>query len=454
MQNVDYLSVTSNHTIQLDRRHFGVELALIFLAFVALFVHSIPSIYIELLVLIYVIIRCNLYENVFNFMVFLPDIAGYVFNPLGINHVGGALKYLGLGVLLGMMVIRKVKMNQLLKGLVPLLFFFLLLFFSVISTYGGTHAMPKLISTIRHGLIGFFAYSFLFSNKERFDFTKMGMLFIVLAVFLVPMSIRVNGISGPSNLFDFGFMRYQTHEDFFGSGEGGSFHINYQGTGFLLLIGFGFYMIESQKNRLLHVLLMLSIIMVFLLYIGSRQAIISGLVMILVWGLFLYRDEVSKRQNKTLKRLLVIALIVGILYNVVGMLISEDGILFSLAEKGYVEGAGRGMWLMAGVEQFLANPVWGVGYGRYMLWGQYGSYPHNLFIELLCETGLIGFSIVMMLGIPAAVRSRKVSMEFLLLWLACFLRSMVSGDISLNIIVFAILFALSSIKKKTSNLNM
>ena len=46
----------------------------------------------------------------------------------------------------------------------------------------------------------------------------------------------------------------------------------------------------------------------------------------------------------------------------------------------------------------------------------------------------------------AAIKNRIVFRPFLLLWLAYFLRSMVSGNISLNIYVFVILFALSSVK--------
>jgi O-antigen ligase len=346
------------------------------------------------------------------------------------------------------------------KGLFPLILLLLLFTISVYTTFGGDHAEPKLINTIRHGLTLFFAYSFLFSNTEKFDFAKLGVLYIVLAIFLVPMSIPVNGIEGPTDLFDFGFLRYQTHEEFIDVVEvdDDAFHIQYQNTGFLLLMGFGVFMIESKKNKLWQILLILAIVSLALLYTGSRQAIVSIFVMAFVWAFIINRDNTSTNlyrfiRNSTsanfyklIGRWFAIILVVGVTYYIIGFLTEEEGLLESVVDEGYVEGAGRGDWLMAGVDQFLSHPVFGVGYGRFIVFNMYGSYPHNLFIELLCETGLVGFSIAMVLGVFAAIKNRKVFKPFLLLWLAYFLRSMASGEISLNIYVFVILFALSSAK--------
>lgn len=443
MQNSTITSLTSSSIGSQEQRHFWVEYILIFLAFAALFVHSIPVNYIAVLVLLYTIVRSNLFENVFGLIVFYPNVIGYIFNPLGIDHMGGVAKYLGFALLLAMVLLRKAKLNNLMRGLFPLIMLILMLTLSVYTTIGGDYATSKLNSTIRHSIMVFFAYSLLFSHPEKYDFTKLGMLYMVLAFFLIPLSIPVNGIAGPSNLFDFGFLRYQTHEDLFFTEEG-QIHISYQGTGFLLLIGFGFYIINSKKYRLYQIILMLAIVILAQLYIGSRQAVVSILVMTAVWALFINRNNVSANKHRLFSRFFVIVLLLGASYYIVGMLTSEEGLFSSVAEEGYIEGSGRGEHLLMGINQFLSNPVWGVGYGRFLLFGYYGSYPHNLFVELLCETGLVGFTIAMVLGVSAAIRYKKVLMPFLLLWLAYFLRSMASGSLSLNITVFVILFALSS----------
>lgn len=452
MQNNNNTSLISFLIGQHEQKLFWVDLALMFLAFAALFVHSIPVQIIAAILMIYVTIRCSLYENVFSFIVFFPNVAGFIFNPLGIDHVGGIIKYAGLAVLFVLILLRRANMGFMPKGLFPLVLLLLLFTISVYTTFGGDRAEPKLINTIRHGLTLLFAYSFLFSNTGKFDFTKLGVLYIVLAIFLVPMSIPVNSIEGPTNLFDFGFLRYQTHEEFSDAliVEDDSFHIAYQGTGFLLLIGLGVFMIESKKNKLWQILLILAIVSLALLYVGSRQAVVSIFVMAFVWAFIINRDNIINRGNtsinfyKLIGRWIAIILVVGVTYIIMGFLTEEEGLLVSVMDEGFVEGAGRGDWLLAGVDQFLSHPVFGVGYGRFMMFNTYDSYPHNLFIELLCETGLVGFSIAMVLGVFAAIKNRKVFRPFLLLWLAYFLRSMVSGDISLNIYVFAILFALSS----------
>ena len=134
----------------------------------------------------------------------------------------------------------------------------------------------------------------------------------------------------------------------------------------------------------------------------------------------------------------------AVTYYVINTLTADEGLLNSLAEEGFVEGGGRGEWLMSGINQFLEHPVWGVGYGRFMVYNYYGSYPHNLFIELLCETGLVGFIVAAILVSIAILRSRKLVLPFLYLWLAYFSRSMASEDISMNITVFVILFAMVS----------
>ena len=402
--------------------------------------------------LLYAIIRCNLYENIFCFIVFFPYIAGYIFNTVGISGVGGAMKYSGLAILFVTVMMGKAKLTNVLQGLWPLFVLLFLFILSVNTTTGGDYAGPKLSATIRHGFVLFFAFAFLFSNLEKFNFTKLGVLFIVLSTVLLPLSIVTNGISGPSDLFDFAFLRHQTEEDLFSEYN---FHIGYQVSGFLMVQGLGFFLTASKKNHipLIIVVLILGAMLLALLYGGSRQAILSFLIIVFLWvllanhntpSLHINEKKLSKRVFRVFKWLLFLLITLVVFYYVLNILTEEEGLLNSVAEEGFVEGGGRGEWLMSGIRQFLEHPIWGVGYGRFMVYNYYGSYPHNLFIELLCETGLIGFTIGVILLFITSVRSRKMLLPIMFLWLAYFLRAMVSEDISMNITVFVILFALSS----------
>ena len=433
------------------KQGFAIEFILIAIAYALLFfkVTAIMS-PVAVLVLLYVILRCNIFENIFSFMFFLPNIAGYYFNPIGIPHVGGIVRYLGLALLLALLVLRKGEIKSVFKGLVPLLVMLALFVVSVVTTSGGDHAVPKLYSTIRHGIMWFLAFAFMYSNQEKFNFSKLGMFFIVLAIFLIPLSLVNNGIAGPSGLFDFSFLRYQTHEDFFVADEELDFHISYQGAGFLLLQGLGVFMIDTRKYKLPLMLFILGIITLSLLYVGSRQAIVSIFVISIVWAVLNNRGEKNKTIGGIIVRLLIFFVIIGVSLYVIEMLTAENGLFYSVVDEGFIEGGGRGDWLLSGMQQFSENPIWGVGFGRYKIFGRYGSYPHNMFVELLCETGLFGFGISVLLAIVSVIRTKKAVFPFIFLWMAAFLRSMASEELSINILVFVILFALTSVPTDSS----
>ena len=431
-------------------RFYFLELVFIAISMLALF-KTLPITELTIVFLVYAIIRCNLYENVFSFIVFFPYIAGNIFNAIGVSSIGGAMKYSGLVVLFVLVALRIAKLKNITQGIWPLLVLLLLFFLSVNTTIGGDYANRKLSSTIRHGIILFFGFSFMFSNLKKFDFVKLGVLFIVLSSFMLPLAIVANGISGPTNLFDFSFLRYQTEEDFFN--EYG-FHIGYQAVGFLMVQGVGFFLTGIKKYKIpnISVGLILVSVLAVLVYAGSRQAIVAYFIIVFVWILFAQQGKslfvngvISKKRVLELFKWLFLLLgIIVVTYYVVNLLTGDEGLLNSLAEEGFVEGGGRGEWLMSGVNQFLEHPVWGVGYGRFMVYNYYGSYPHNLFVELLCETGLVGFTVAAVLVLIATLRSRKYLLSFLYLWLAYFSRSMASEDISMNITVFVILFAMIS----------
>ena len=427
------------------RQNYLLEFLLIALAFFSLFVKIIPVVYFAAFTIILAIIRCNLSENIVGLIVFYPVASGLVFNTLGIPMIGGLMKYVGFFLLLLLLLSGKIKINSIGNGLIPLVVLLLLFTLSVVTTSGGDFAGEKLSSTIIHGTMVFFAFAFMFSNPDRFDFSKMGMFFLVIAVFLVPMSIVTNGISGPSGITDFGFLRYQTQEDYVNSDNNESILVSYQGTGFLLLQALGFFLVDSKKNRLPLIILVFAIVFFAQLYVGSRQALVSIIIMAIVWALIVNRRTVSRSIGSNLKWFLafVVVMIVSFLY--LSILTADEGLLNSVAEEGYLEGGGRGAWLLSGMDQFMSRPLWGVGYGRFIIFGQYGSYPHNLFVELLCETGIVGFFIAMTLTIKSLVNVKKAVIPFITLFLAYFLRSMASGSLAINIMVFSLLFASSSL---------
>ena len=126
----------------------------------------------------------------------------------------------------------------------------------------------------------------------------------------------------------------------------------------------------------------------------------------------------------------------------------------STVEEGYVEGGGRGLWLLAGVQLFLDSPIWGVGFGRYNLLGNYDTYPHNLFVEILCELGIVGFVILLAVFLVMLYLGRRYFRRYIYYFSGLFFMSMASGGMFDNIILFSLVFAATSFipyKKKASN---
>jgi O-antigen ligase len=53
-----------------------------------------------------------------------------------------------------------------------------------------------------------------------------------------------------------------------------------------------------------------------------------------------------------------------------------------------------------GIELFKENPLWGIGFGqfgKYSIFKDSLFYPHNMLLQLLCEFGIIGFSIFILI---------------------------------------------------------
>jgi len=89
------------------------------------------------------------------------------------------------------------------------------------------------------------------------------------------------------------------------------------------------------------------------------------------------------------------------------------------------------------IDQFIQNPIMGIGFGRFA--DIYGVYPHNLFLEVLVEIGLIGFIgflLMMYMSLKSVVflltSEEKKNVFFASLWVYYFVNSMFSGNLIIN----------------------
>ena len=144
-------------------------------------------------------------------------------------------------------------------------------------------------------------------------------------------------------------------------------------------------------------------------------------------------------------RLVIVSFIVVVISIGYTFIFGDDGLLTSTINEGYMEGSGRGPWIIQGINYFLSSPINGIGYGRYSFMGDYGQYPHNMIVELLCETGIIGLLFFFALLIYHIKKSWHFSEYYVFLLLVFFIRSMASGGLDTNIAVLTLSIATCSL---------
>jgi len=209
-----------------------------------------------------------------------------------------------------------------------------------------------------------------------------------------------------------------------------------------------------------------------LLAVGGRGPIIAYVLSTVIAQLFapIFDGEaVSHRRIK------------GIILGLIGLMLVAYVILwapidaFSLAQAKFrllmssergVSTLTRARFFREALVIFLENPLVGVGLGGFALKGLQiatREYPHNLLLEILSETGIVGFVplvgllVTSLRGYKRKIRSsdrrERVLLESALtLLLFAFVNAMVSGDINDNRMLFVMLSIVHSlVKQQTSD---
>ena len=98
-----------------------------------------------------------------------------------------------------------------------------------------------------------------------------------------------------------------------------------------------------------------------------------------------------------------------------------------------IEIGNRGTLYQLAVKEFLKSPLTGMGAGGYTI--KYGKYPHNVILELFCETGLVGAIPYLLLVLLVFVKfivasSRDKNVRYFLLFLMAYVvQANISGTV-------------------------
>ena len=108
-------------------------------------------------------------------------------------------------------------------------------------------------------------------------------------------------------------------------------------------------------------------------------------------------------------------------------------------EQGHM--AGRETLYWSAIEIGMERPVFGNGLNTFRDW--FGIYPHNLFLELLAETGFVGIGLFLLMC-GAAIRpvfrpTMRLETALFALWLGLLAAANFSGDLFDSRLLFVLL---------------
>ena len=304
----------------------------------------------------------------------------------------------------------------------------------------------KYFSMFSHGMLMVVAF-FAFDRSKNIEAEKLAKLLIVTTICMFSFIIGEFDLQ-PQGLFNYNWFRDQLLTIWDMAGDRNTI-ITYQQIGMMALFSLAIYLSQIQLQRGPMFFFVLCTAQLALVS-GCRQAIV-GIAIVITFRFAVFR--LSNLYKKNLLRKIVWMTFGLILAYLVFMFVAQhlqsDYITNTLEEGDYIRE--RIYELAYGI--FLQYPITGAGLGGYHHITDY-TYPHNFFLELLCETGLIGFTISLLILVIPLIRNKQGLLHinlsnqfFFLILLGSFVRVMVSSDLTESIELFSAVIAITSSRK-------
>lgn len=354
---------------------------------------------------------------------FIP-IYGIILNIIGIFLVGNLLK-------------KELPINK--KSLIYLFVTFFLFLIYYLLGPRSDYSTTKIINIVQFGIMFFIAY-FVLDKSEDIRIKDMSILLMLTSVFLISYAVKQYGLY-PTSFLDFNWLRqglmnyaWFTKEDLL---------IDYQEVG--MDATYAATLVYSLKKQPKGTYLYIALAFYLTLVSGARQSLAAFVAVFFCRNMF-YTNV------KNVKKFLVYTFMLILMYVVYTLLKSSN--ITAVAETLEDGDEIRTLIWLTAIKVFLDNPIVGVGLGGYALNPLGDKYPHNFFLEVLAELGIVGF-ISLLLLVVSYLKFQKIKfnhctrseMFYFLSLLALFIRIMVSADFSLSISVFCAIYATTNYKK-------
>lgn len=274
---------------------------------------------------------------------------------------------------------------------------------------------------------------FCMSKEIRPD--RIALMFVLFGLSLICVMYDLRFYSQLEGVLDFNTIRANTVS----LKHSGLPYINYHTLGFSGVWAVAYLLAGRDSIRGVFDILLILVALWIILLSGARQALIS---FVLVFGSWLMVKNGRVKMSNVV--LLLSTIVVG--YLILEML--ELDIFQKTLDADEDLGGRLNRDVDTPLEIMKLKPLFGLGVGQYHMVSA-SPYPHNLLLELICEFGIVGLILFTAVVVHYLILNRsrlgsRLKNGFLpfIIILPYFVRSMISDDLSRNIVFFIALFSM------------
>lgn len=179
---------------------------------------------------------------------------------------------------------------------------------------------------------------------------------------------------------------------------------HYSTNGMLLGVGTVIFGCEMIYRKDMKNLIMFLVMVVALLLTGKRSDILFTAAGVYLAYFCYMSNKKRTRLTNTIGIIIVVGIALLVIVNFVPSLATFVTRFEDTAESGDVTLGRTKMWAIA-IDYFKQNPIIGLGWGRFSAVNLHEWKAHNIYLQLLAETGILGFLVFAFFFISTLINS-------------------------------------------------
>lgn len=305
-------------------------------------------------------------------------------------------------------------------------------------------SVNKYSNMCTNGIVMIFCY-YAYCRSATVDAEGLLLLLFVSAVCMFVYMVDVLNLR-PGQVFDYNWFRNQitSFDREYREYGGTDAIITYQHIGMLIAYAVAIILSQVEIKKWTTILYVVCGIHTTLMS-GCRQAVLA--IVIVVTLRMVIFTITNLQQRMSIARIVWTTVGILVAFFVINIFLEnvQSDAISSTLEEG--DKGRQGQYLDA-LDIFVHYPLYGAGIGGYhAITGD--AWPHNFFLEALCETGLVGTITIIAIAIVTFVRKRvglfyltESNMFYFLVVITLFIRVMVSSDFPESIELYSAIFAI------------